>query len=502
MASSEKRRRPPLGERLKAWPLDFLLWANEARLSIDWDDYTHLVAVPGGLGLSSLYVVLVKILNYYSQSSERRENKLFQTDFNTYERIKHRAIRGETGTLPPLAGRNLSESVWLYGLRLFTFAVFVGSVLNFLDVYVLSYRKYSLMNASAPPKSPLVIHHYLSSSTETVFSFLERIANLAFGDTAEEYDDESFYDEETLDEINLGEKNIYQLNVWDPSKFLLLFFATFSPLTLSVVYIMSDSLWWKLIVLVVLISSLQYYICHKFFVLLHDKQILYQEMFAEYNDKFVKPKMLVLKKDVVIDATYGPTVPTKYIVNQNTRAHIPTTKLKVFITHDINGKPFNHISARKIALRNASQAGTPLQLLRSTSPTRDSQALQRIQNLEARLNQERDRLEWDRYDKPLSELYERSRHEDWRRTPHQDRYRKTPQSRLDTFPKPDLSPNKFSRLHLSRSPSPSRSRASPSFRSPSPKKEPYLASSSRRPSPTRSLYSLSRRSSIDRAPFR
>lgn len=67
-------------------------------------------------------------------------------------------------------------------------------------------------------------------------------------------------------------------------------------------------------------------------------------MFQEYNDKFVKPKTNILKKDVAIDATnkyYNPSNPTTV---EQSNPYFQNTKLKVFIVHDINGKPVNTIS--------------------------------------------------------------------------------------------------------------------------------------------------------------
>ncbi|KAK7677412.1 hypothetical protein QCA50_019630 [Cerrena zonata] len=59
-------------------------------------------------------------------------------------------------------------------------------------------------------------------------------------------------------------------------------------------------------------------------------------MFGEYNDKFVKPKTSTLKKNAIVDATFGPNIPAQYVVNHDSKAHLLTDKLKVFITHDIN----------------------------------------------------------------------------------------------------------------------------------------------------------------------
>lgn len=550
-------RKLSLLDKIKAWPFDFLLWANELRLSIDWDDYCYSVALPSGAIVTGLYSVVVQIVNYYSILDERRENLVFQTDFHNYERIKRRAIRGGDPITPPAApvSSPIGSGYWISLLKLFLFVVFSSSVINFISVFGLSFKKYSLMNATTPPKSPSVVNQFLNNANENDHSIFTIISRFFYNHTNEaqqetDYEGESFYDEETLDEENLVEKNIYQLNVWNPSKFPLFLSTCFSPITLFTVNLLAHEVsYWKLLI-VIAISSFSHYfvITQRFLVLLNDKQILFQEMFQEYNDKFVTPKINILKKDVVIDATYGPTVPTEFVVSQDQKAHLLTEKLKVFITHDINGKAFNNISIKKINSRTS----TPRQLSRATSPFRDNEStfrysqfndshmdttsdyntsvrihdelLRRVKRLEAQLAQEKSQLhkenlyphqdsfrsnrlplrsstsvydedrKWNNRSGGYSNDYLRSQREPILPLYLQQR-KQPPQSpsrydRLDTFHKPDLSPSKQtpynSRVYSSRSPSPHKDirPSSPSFRSPSPQKIYHGVSS---PSPSRSL---------------
>lgn len=552
-------RKQPLVDRIKAWPFDFLLWANELRLSIEWDDYCYSLALPLGSFLTGLYSVFVKIVNYYSILEERRENLVFHTDFHNYQRIKRKAIRGEPIT--PVTSPVTGSGYWLSLLKLSLFVIFLTSLINFVSVFALSFKKYSLMNATSPPKSPSVINLYLNNANENDHSILTIISRFFYNHTNEaiqetDYEGESFYDEETLDEENLVEKNIYQLNVWNPSVFPLYLSTCFSPITLFMVSLLANEIsYWRLLILITVISVSHYFvITQRFLVLLNDKQILFQEMFQEYNDKFVTPKINILKKDVVVDATYGPTVPTEYIVSQDQKAHLLTEKLKVFITHDINGKPFNNISIKKIN----SSTSTPRQLSRATSPARENDSLRyssdydtsirihdelvrRVQRLEAKLAQEKGQLQKeglysDNYRNnrlPLRSstgLYEEERRwnnrsaaysNDYSRSQREPKYlqqRRAPQSpskydRLDNYHKPDLSPSKptpFNRgIYSSRSPSPHRDirPTTPTFRSPSPNKGYIRSSSPSRNSPSRSpnrvpQSPISRRSSIDRRPLR
>lgn len=56
-------------------------------------------------------------------------------------------------------------------------------------------------------------------------------------------------------------------------------------------------------------------------------------MFQEYNKKFVQPKINVLKKDAMVDATMGPF----YLSSLSDNRPYAFSKLKVFVTHDLKG---------------------------------------------------------------------------------------------------------------------------------------------------------------------
>ncbi|RCK62427.1 Nuclear rim protein 1 [Candida viswanathii] len=96
-----------------------------------------------------------------------------------------------------------------------------------------------------------------------------------------------------------------------PSKFALYLFVGLNPVNLYLVY----------------------YLMSDFLNLVNDKQILYQEMFQEYNKKFVQPKTNILKKDRMVDATMGPF----YLSSLNDNRPYAFSKLKVFVTHDMKG---------------------------------------------------------------------------------------------------------------------------------------------------------------------
>lgn len=356
-------RKTPLSEKIRSYPYDLLLWINEAQLSIEWDQNCHLVALPLGSALTGAYIVLTRVSNYYAEVYEKRENRLFQTDYDNYELIKKRALgaSNEATVLSRLPTGPKASNYVFWTVRASLLVLFAASLFNAVNVFFFSFREYLLLNSSTaekPPKSPSVVQVSLSNSNDE--ALLDRVYKYFYNHTKEAKDqsdsDESFYDETLATEINLVEKSIWQLNVWNPSKFPLFIAATFSPISLLFVKILSNELSvWKLLLVVLTVNSALYFVVvERFLVLLNDKQLLYQEMFLEYNNKFVKPKTSILKKDVEIDATYGPDVPAKFLVKADTKAHLGNSKLKVFITHDINGKPFNSIT-----LKSESRSASP-----------------------------------------------------------------------------------------------------------------------------------------------
>lgn len=341
-------RKQPLINKIKSFPFDFFLWLNEIRLSIEWDNYCDSIATPLSCSLTLIYLILIRITVYYELSYNKRENPLFQVDYYNYEKIRSRAISGD-----PIELSINTEDSWWYTILNFTIA-FLGVVSLSNFVYVLfSFKCYTLLYSSMAekPKSSsarrLVLKNDINDSIfEKLYKFFYSHTNQAIELCS---DDESFYDEDTINEINLIEKDIWELKVWNPSKFSLFVLTNFSPILLFIIRLISKELpIWKILFISIIFNGNFYFIVtQRFLVLLQDKQILYQEMFQEYNNKFVKPKTSVLKRDVVIDATFGPRAPSNMLVQSEVKPHLQNTRLKVFITHNINGEPFNNITIEK-----------------------------------------------------------------------------------------------------------------------------------------------------------
>lgn len=326
-------RKTPLIEKLRAYPYDIYLYINETFASIDFDEYTQV-------GLVSSNLILIIFIAASKFNKPITNNSLFHVDPYQYSKLQQLLLKRSNTAFTKPSNTSLNSSILTNLSHVFMVLVQLISVVNLL-VILRSKKTYSLLNSSKP-KSPNARELLLSDDSSRIPAFIMRFLRFFNRDF-----DESFYNEST--EVSQAEmdpnKLVYNMDVWQPSEFNLVVLSFLNPISLLGINIMLDLSIWKIFVIVLLFNSQLYFLIGKFLVLLSDKQILYQEMFAEYNNKFVKPKTNVLKQDVGIDAT------SKYYeldLIDHLNPYVQNTKSKVFIVHDINGKPFNTISKEDV----------------------------------------------------------------------------------------------------------------------------------------------------------
>lgn len=340
-------RKQPLWERIRLYPFDLLLSINETRLAIDWDDYIPQT-LPVGSVLDALFMVLCKVHSYNKLASGRRQNNVFKTDVNTYRSVVSKAIYGSDGSALPIVQESSRSSPFAWILTLAMATIFLVSLINAANVTLWPYRNYTLLNTStdySKPKGSNVVKQNVSISAEK--GIVDRVLSY-FGDR-------SYYESDTDSEIDTTyeaapvNKDVWVLKVWDPSPFQLYLFATFSPITLTIIWLMSDVVFWKILIGVVGHNCVGFWLTAKFLLLIRDKQIIYQETFNEYNRKYVIPKTSVLKKNAVVDATYGPSALARMTVYDDVAGHLQ--KDFAFVTHDINGKRIKSVRADHFSSR-------------------------------------------------------------------------------------------------------------------------------------------------------
>lgn len=354
MARKRLIRKQPLLERIRAYPFDLLLLVNEARLSIDWDDYVPHT-FPIGTAVSVAFTVFCKLHYHYTMTGEKRDNQLFRTDYSTYQHVVSRAINGVSSEPISVSyGGNNSTKHFAWALHTSLVVIFLYSLLNAVNVFFFPYRDYSLLNLSASsprPKGSNVVRRSVSNVSKSgVFGKL-----MSYFEEKSFYETDSESEADTTYEVKVVEKDIWVLKVWDPSHFQLYMAASCSPVVLMMVWLTSNTVsFWKMLITILLSNSAAYALVMKFLQLVSDRQIVYQETFNEYNRKYVIPKTSVLKKNAMVDATHGPMAITSKVVHDDLIGQLQNEF--AFVTHDINGNRIKSVRADNL---EASRPASP-----------------------------------------------------------------------------------------------------------------------------------------------
>lgn len=356
-------RKVPLTEKLRTYPIDLLISLNEVRLSIDWDDYNYY-GMAGAMVLNAVFIVI----NRWSFNPTENTRSMFQ--IQNYNEYKQKVLLNSGDTLYQSGyggfnpGVKHDTDLWYRLNQSVIFVVYAMAFANAVHLLWFSHKTYSLLYTNNKPKSPSVQQLSILKSSSGIdvdddgdstniiselLSLLGRVLNNVLDNITPRFlktlQEESYYnDTETTNnsttkekEYNLFDKDIYQLIMWNPLKFQLVLFCFLNPLLLIInQLLLSTTSIWKLLITNWILNYQLYYIVDKFFVLVSDKQIVYQEMFQEFNNKFVKPKTNILRRDVGID-----TKDFNNEIIEQTNPFFQNTKSKVFITHDLDGKPFN-----------------------------------------------------------------------------------------------------------------------------------------------------------------
>lgn len=466
-------RRVPLLEKIKAYPLDVILAINEAAVSIDWDEYVH-TTLPLGIALSTLFALLCKVADSNKGVRLRKANNLFRSDPSVYKQVRNRAITGSSDPIFYPAGSTESSNGgrWILLVHSLLAILIAASLINAIVVFFLSNRDYTLLNSSTQSSRPKASNvAKLSISNASGRGFFGKIVSY-FEGTLHDYSDDS--DEDTTYDV-VVEKDVWVLRVWDPSFFQLHFAVTFCPLTLLAIRVVVLAAFWKLF-LIILASSISLFgLVSKFLLLIGDKQIIYQETFNEYNRKYVIPHTSVLKKNAIVDATYGPMAASSMVAYDDARGHLQNEN--AFYTHDINGKRIKGVRADK---QFASRSASPSRENHHRSQILNPYSRQKDTSFADLYTSARDRYNEDAYQSWLTlstPLLNRTGHDEFIR-PHSPRHSplKTP-TRLSFSQRTQLSPSRTSPTRNYFTPthrgSPSPPRSSSPQRSSSPSKRPW-----------------------------
>ncbi|RLV92253.1 Meiotically up-regulated protein [Spathaspora sp. JA1] len=310
-------RRQSVISKLQSFPFDFYLYINEIITSIDWNSPQAIhIANVLGISLTLLDLLLTSLLNYYDSINNKSNNLLFNSNYSDYQYLKRNL------TINPSSFRYTEDFHINWLLSLISNVIIFISVGN-LIILIQSSRKYGLLYLTQDNSKSTSI--YKSSS------WIRVIDSVIFKLFGKDQPDDTTQNSIDNEETTVIEDDTYYMNTWDPNKFNLHLFIMLNPINIVIIHISTIFI---ALTMNFLIITMFWIIISKFNQLIIDKQIIYQEMFKEYNTKFVNPKLNILKKDVVIDATNG-----RYntMILTDKQPYL-LSKTKRFVTHDSRGK--------------------------------------------------------------------------------------------------------------------------------------------------------------------
>jgi len=102
---------------------------------------------------------------------------------------------------------------------------------------------------------------------------------------------------------NPNAPHIFILTTWFPPIFSLNLFCSFSPAHFGILYLMDSNNWQYIIFIIILLSAIMFYTVHSFLGLIKDKQVITEQVYNEYNIKFVN-KIFIPTVDTSVEANF------------------------------------------------------------------------------------------------------------------------------------------------------------------------------------------------------
>ncbi|KEP53489.1 putative transmembrane protein [Rhizoctonia solani 123E] len=94
--------------------------------------------------------------------------------------------------------------------------------------------------------------------------------------------------------------NIQQLDMWNPGELELALFSVYSPAHALLWMIFSSHTWFVALILMVAISGQIFVLTRSYEGLIKDRRIIQGEVMHEYNEKFVHPRVMPVRKDACV----------------------------------------------------------------------------------------------------------------------------------------------------------------------------------------------------------
>ncbi|KAL6605266.1 hypothetical protein U3516DRAFT_599617, partial [Neocallimastix sp. 'constans'] len=102
---------------------------------------------------------------------------------------------------------------------------------------------------------------------------------------------------------NPNAPHIFVLTAWDPPIFSLNLFCFFSPAHFGILYLMDSNNWQYVIFVIAFLSLMMFITVHSFLGLIKDKQVITEQVYNEYNLKFVN-KIFIPTADSAVETNF------------------------------------------------------------------------------------------------------------------------------------------------------------------------------------------------------
>ncbi|KAK9728366.1 hypothetical protein K7432_001155 [Basidiobolus ranarum] len=260
-------KKRPLSERVKNAPQDWIMQLLEEYETFDWEGLQLALSWPTALALNGLYVFV----------------KAIRSIDSTPDVSKLKPVR-DSAFIQRTRDTWLGDSIHFW-LDVFEFVLIAISLCN--TAYLFSQRKsYQLMNTD--PKDSLTSPNIrrtdldyeaplwsLNFPGKFLYPLWKR-----FGRSGRR-----------------ANREIFELSMWNPYVFSLNIFCWFSPPQVAIMWAMDGHNFHYFLPIAFLVGVQIQFICNVYSTLLKDKQILFGQVYHEYNTKFVNRRVFVKKFD-------------------------------------------------------------------------------------------------------------------------------------------------------------------------------------------------------------
>ncbi|KAJ1737491.1 hypothetical protein LPJ72_000462 [Coemansia sp. Benny D160-2] len=278
-----RKQRMSLWNYLREAPRDWFLSLSEDYELVDWNRVSEATSWPCALGLNVLFILVTVARQLSSRSSDM--DVIVDADRGGYRANKAGGTWGDVDGHESAMYGESRGSLWssfLYLLHVFLVLASIGNAWILFS----SRRTYQLR-----PKDETTVELTPSCRRVTLGTRRPQWAESLWGRPlwmlwkwiAQ------------LDDQIQGE--IWELSLWEPPVFSRNLFCWYSPVQILIMSFMDGSNWYYILPLAAAAGAQSSFLVRQFSVLVKDKQILFGEVYNEYNEKFVHPRVFAPKKD-------------------------------------------------------------------------------------------------------------------------------------------------------------------------------------------------------------